>query len=178
MGCLSSKLADVGVPVAASQYRPQQPYAYQARPCQQGPYDQGCYPNQGYCPGGRYGAPSAAPYSYGGATSGYYGDYSANGGYGPQTGPYGQRPMYAQQPSAAGNGGEYGKMALAAAGGVAAGAGAVYMFDHAGDIADGFGDVAGFVGRGIEGAGDFAGDALEDVGDFMGGGFQDLGRLF
>ena len=69
--------------------------------------------------------------------------------------PYGEVPNPSARPGMS-NG---AKMAMAAAGGVALGAGTAFAVDHAGEIAH------------------FAEEAVEDVGDFAGDGFRDVGNF-
>merc|ERR1712066_716617 len=108
--------------------------------------------------------------------------------YGQQQQPmYGEQPMYGQQPCSTfpeqamnptllqqqhqnqGGGMSTGaKMGMAAAGGVALGAGAMYLGTHMDDVGDALGDASQWVGDAAQDVGGFVGGAVEDVGGFVG----------
>jgi len=71
------------------------------------------------------------------------------------------------RPPTQGAGGGMGKVAIAAAGGVAAGAGAMFVASHFDDVGDVLGGASGFVGNGFEDVGGFMGDAFGDVERFV-----------
>merc|ERR1712039_265695 len=84
-----------------------------------------------------------------------------------QAQPYGQphaygqaaypgRPMYDDQPSHRQGMGNGAQIAMAAGGGLVAGAAGMYAMEHMGDIGDA-----------LEGTGDWAGNAMGDVGHFV-----------
>ena len=144
-------------------YRPQD-YAYD---CQ---YEQRPYPGYGQPGYGQpgygqpgYGRPGYAQSEYGQPLYGQpvYGYEPGMPGYAQP--PYAQPPPpgqfegdYQSGPSERGNG---TRMALAAGGGVAVGAGTVFAVEHAGEI------------------GRFAEDAVDDVGGFVGDGFRDVDNV-
>eukprot|EP00437_Effrenium_voratum_P008309 CAMPEP_0181423006 /NCGR_PEP_ID=MMETSP1110-20121109/13905_1 /TAXON_ID=174948 /ORGANISM="Symbiodinium sp., Strain CCMP421" /LENGTH=165 /DNA_ID=CAMNT_0023546117 /DNA_START=55 /DNA_END=552 /DNA_ORIENTATION=- len=160
MGCISGK--DMREPMP---YRAQRDYdcEYERRSCEnvafnaQPEYGQPMY-------GQPYGQPAYEP-SFG---PGYAQPPYAQAPYAQP--PYAQ-PPYAQAPYAQPQPqyeGDYqsgpshasgARMAMAAAGGVALGAGTAFAVEHAGDI------------------GRFAEDAVDDVGGFVGDGFHDVGDL-
>merc|ERR1712048_1457032 len=97
---------------------------------------------------------------------------------------YGEQPMYGQQPYStfpeqpmnptllqqqhqSGGMSTGAKMGMAAAGGVALGAGAMYLGTHMDDVGDALGgaveDMGGFVGGAVEDVGGFVGDAVDDI---------------
>mmetsp|Transcript_36972 Transcript_36972/g.100034 ORF Transcript_36972/g.100034 Transcript_36972/m.100034 type:complete len:125 (-) Transcript_36972:79-453(-) len=104
--------------------------------------------------------------------------------YGQQPG-YGQKPGYGydsqdpyQQPYGAGNPtllqsheqqqhqggmGTGAKMALGLAGGVAAGAGAMYVASHMDEVGEAFGDAGQWAAGAAEDVGEFVGDVADDV---------------
>jgi len=74
-----------------------------------------------------------------------------------------------QRPQKQGGGGGMGKLAMAAGGGLAAGAGGMFLASHLDDVGDAVGGAAGFVGDGVEDVGGFIGDGFGEVEDFFEG---------
>jgi len=74
-----------------------------------------------------------------------------------------------QRPQTQGGGGGMGKLAMAAGGGLAAGAGGMFLASHLDEVGDAMGGAAGFVGDGVEDVGGFIGDGFGEVEDFFDG---------
>merc|ERR1712048_1339624 len=104
---------------------------------------------------------------------------------------YGEQPMYGQQPYStfpeqpmnptllqqqhqSGGMSTGAKMGMAAAGGVALGAGAMYLGTHMDDVGDALGDAGQWVGDAAQDVGGFVGGAVEDMGGFVGGAVDDI----
>ena len=139
-----------------AQYRPQQDYDYDCPYEGQPGFVQPSYGRPSYAQP-EYGQPMYGQSSYGQPVY----DYEPSFGYAqPPIYPraYGQFEYQSELsgPSERGNG---AKMAMAAAGGLAVGAGTVFAVEHAGAI------------------GRFAEDAVDDVGGFVGVGFRDVDHL-
>jgi len=92
-----------------------------------------------------------------------------------------QQPVYGQQQFMYGQQNQGGgmstgaKMGMAAAGGVALGAGAMYLGTHMDDVGDALGDAGQWVGDAAQDVGGFVGGAVEDMGGFVGGAVEDVG---
>jgi len=141
-------------------------------PFQPSPYDEPFgAPPPGYCQqqGPGYGQPGYGQPGYGQQQYGQpYQQPGGQYGDGYQPGPtllqqHGQN--VSGHPGGAGGGA--GKMAMAAAGGVAAGVGGYYLASHLDDVGGAFGDAAGAVGQVGGAALGLAGDVAGDVGDFV-----------
>jgi len=109
-------------------------------------------------------------YSQPGFPGNYQSQYGPTPGYGDQA-PYGgPGPTLLQQHSQSQGGGGMGtgaKVAMAAAGGLAAGVGGYYLASHMDEVGEAFGGAAHLVGDTGEAALGFVGGAAEHVGDFM-----------